>query len=94
MDESRRLAMRRAHTKHSSWCTCGNIVCGNGAITAHHAMHKRKGDGHKGVVRDEWWKRVGAGTITPIKQGKWVVDRKRAEEERAKASKGSQEKRT
>lgn len=46
MDESRRLAMRRAHTKHRGYCTCGRVVCGNGGIHNHGQMHKRRKDGH------------------------------------------------
>lgn len=46
MDESRRLAMRRAHARRASHCTCGKTVHGNGGRTAHSAMHKRKADGH------------------------------------------------
>lgn len=52
MDSSRRLAMRRAHTKHKTYCTCGKVVCGNGGRAAHQAMHERRGDGHRGVTRD------------------------------------------
>ena len=44
MDESRRLAMRRAHTKHKGYCTCGKVVSGNGAYAAHKAMHERRGE--------------------------------------------------
>lgn len=46
MDESRRLAMRRAHARRASFCTCGKVVHGNGGRTSHRAMHKRKGDSH------------------------------------------------
>lgn len=44
MDESRRLAMRRAHTRRAYHCTCGKTVHGNGAYAAHKAMHVRKGE--------------------------------------------------
>jgi hypothetical protein len=54
MDESRRLAMRRAHTKHKTYCTCGKIVCGNGGQAMHRDMHERKGDGHHGITLDAW----------------------------------------
>lgn len=54
MDESRRLAMRRAHTKHVDHCTCGRNVCGNGGKAVHRAMHARRKDGHYSVVHDIW----------------------------------------
>ena len=54
MDESRRLAMRRAHTKHKSYCSCGKIVCGNGGRHSHAAMHKRKADGHRYLTYTAW----------------------------------------
>lgn len=44
MDESRRLAMRRAHARRAYYCTCGKIVYGNGGYAAHQSMHLRKGD--------------------------------------------------
>lgn len=54
MDESRRLAMRQAHVKHRGYCTCGKVVCGNGGIYNHAAMHKRKGDGHRYLTYSAW----------------------------------------
>jgi hypothetical protein len=54
MDESRRLAMRRAHVKHKGFCSCGRIVSGNGGQHSHSAMHERKGDGHRFLVEDIW----------------------------------------
>ncbi len=55
MDESRRLAMRRAHAKRANYCTCGKTVHGNGAYAAHKAMHERKGEWQRdftGAVRN------------------------------------------
>lgn len=54
MDESRRLAMRRAHVLHKTYCTCGKVVCGNGGRASHRAMHERRKDGHHGITRDAW----------------------------------------
>ena len=54
MDESRRLAMRRAHTKHKYYCTCGMVVGGNGAVASHAAKHERLGDGHRYITQDEY----------------------------------------
>lgn len=59
--ESRRLAMRRAHTKHKSYCTCGKVVSGNGGRHAHRAMHERKSDGHYYMTYSEWERRRLAG---------------------------------
>lgn len=53
MDESRRLAMRRAHTRNKEYCSCGKIVRGNGGISSHRAMHERKGE----------WRRDFTGAI-------------------------------
>lgn len=58
MDEHRRLAMRRAHTKHSGYCTCGKIVCGNGGIYMHKQMHIRKSDGHQYLTYSAWQQRI------------------------------------
>ena len=44
MEESRRLAMRRAHAGRKFWCTCGAIVRGNGGCASHRAMHERNGE--------------------------------------------------
>lgn len=60
MDESRRLAMRRAHTKHKGFCTCGMIVSGNGAKPMHAAMHERRGDGHHYLLQDRWEAKFGS----------------------------------
>lgn len=46
MDESRRLAMRRAHARRAYHCTCGKTVRGNGGYKMHGAMHKRRQDGN------------------------------------------------
>lgn len=54
MDESRHLAMRRAHVKNKRYCTCGVVVCGNGGIASHRAMHARRGDGHWGMTYSLW----------------------------------------
>ncbi len=54
VDESRRLAMRRAHTKHADYCTCGRVVRGNGGRASHRHMHHVDGDGHHGVTADVW----------------------------------------
>lgn len=70
MDESRRLAMRRAHTKHQGFCTCGKIVCGNGGLYNHSEMHRRRGDGHRFLIPDAWLKlfdRVGSKGIAKQK---------------------------
>jgi hypothetical protein len=63
MTESRRLAMRRAHANHASFCSCGKIVHGNGATAMHRAMHKRRNDGHHYLVEDHWRAKVAAGEI-------------------------------
>lgn len=60
MDESRRLAMRRAHARRAWFCSCGKIVHGNGAQAAHSAMHDRKGDGHHYLIEDEYRRRQAA----------------------------------
>lgn len=46
--------MRRAHTKHKDYCTCGKIVRGNGGRASHREMHRRKGDGHHTITREAW----------------------------------------
>jgi len=46
--------MRRAHTKHRDYCTCGMVVCGNGGRHAHAEMHRRRGDGHQAIVWSLW----------------------------------------
>lgn len=69
MDESRRLAMRRAHTKHKGFCTCGKVVAGNGRKN-HLRMHHRRGETHTFLVEDAWNKRFryvpGEGRGEPI----------------------------
>lgn len=60
MDENRRLAMRRAHTKHKGFCTCGYVVSGNGARPAHSAMHQRRADGHHYITQDAWVAKFGS----------------------------------
>lgn len=62
MDESRRLAMRRAHARHAHYCTCGFVAHGNGGIASHRAMHARKRDGHWGMTYSLWCD-VQAGRI-------------------------------
>jgi hypothetical protein len=54
MDESRRLAMRRAHARNKMFCTCGATPSGNGGIASHKAMHARRGDGHWGMTYSLW----------------------------------------
>lgn len=54
MDESRRLAMRRAHVKYRYYCTCGRVVCGNGGRASHRTMHVRAGDGHRYITQGAW----------------------------------------
>jgi len=54
VDESRRLAIRRAHTKHRDCCTCGMVVHGNGGRYVHTEMHKRRKDGHHAVTWTIW----------------------------------------
>jgi asparagine synthetase B (glutamine-hydrolysing) len=54
MDNTTRLRMRRAHTKHKGYCTCGKIVCGNGGLYNHREMHKRKNDGHYFMTYSAW----------------------------------------
>lgn len=46
--------MRRAHTKHKDYCSCGRVVYGNGGRAIHRAMHERKKDGHRPLVEDAW----------------------------------------
>lgn len=48
--------MRRAHTKHKTYCSCGKVVCGNGGRASHRDMHERKGDGHRAMFEDAWRK--------------------------------------
>jgi Ni/Co efflux regulator RcnB len=70
MDETRRLAMRRAHARRAYYCTCGKVVHGNGGENSHRQMHVRRGDwkrdftgsvvnehGHTYVVREEYERR-------------------------------------
>lgn len=57
MDESRRLAMRRAHARRSYHCTCGKTVHGNGGYKMHSAMHKRRSDGHTYMTATEYERR-------------------------------------
>lgn len=54
MDEATHLRMRRGHTKHRDYCTCGRSVCGNGGRHAHREMHRRKKDGHISVIKEVW----------------------------------------
>lgn len=58
MDETRRLAMRRAHTKHRGYCTCGKVVRGNGGKFNHSQMHKRRADGHRFMTYSAWLERA------------------------------------
>lgn len=60
MDESRRLAMRRAHARRANYCTCGQTVHGNGGKAAHKAMHVRKNDGHHYMSYSAYQQRVAA----------------------------------
>lgn len=61
MDESRRLAMRRAHARQASYCTCGKTVHGNGARFTHSQMHERKADGHYYMTYSEYERRQRKG---------------------------------
>jgi hypothetical protein len=54
MDESRRLAMRRAHARRANYCSCGKVVYGNGGRATHKAMHIRNQDGHRFMIEDRW----------------------------------------
>lgn len=54
MNESRRLAMRKAHTRYKGYCTCGKKVSGNGGKSMHEAMHARKQDAHHFVTYEKW----------------------------------------
>lgn len=60
MDESRRLAMRKAHARQPYYCTCGMTVHGNGGSAAHSAKHKREGDGHFYMTYSEYLRRRDA----------------------------------
>ena len=64
MDETRRLAMRRAHVKNKGYCTCGKVVSGNGGYHAHKAMHVRRGEwgegGHFYMTYTEFTRREDA----------------------------------
>lgn len=60
MDESRRLAMRRANVKHKGFCSCGFVASGNGGQAAHRAMHERKGDGHHYLIERAWIAKFGS----------------------------------
>jgi hypothetical protein len=60
MDESRRLAMRRAHARRVHHCTCGKDVAGNGGFAAHKAMHRRKADGHHFMTTTAYEQRQAA----------------------------------
>lgn len=45
MDETKRLAMRRAHAGRSHECSlCGKKVYGNGGQSAHGRAHVRRGE--------------------------------------------------
>lgn len=71
MDETRRLAMRRAHTKHKGFCTCGFLVSGNGARAAHSAMHERKSDGHRYLTEDAWIAKFGSFANRANRKPSW-----------------------
>jgi hypothetical protein len=66
MDESRRLAMRRAHTRHKGFCTCGMIVSGNGAKPMHAAMHERVGTAITTSPKTNGRPSLGRPSIAPI----------------------------
>jgi hypothetical protein len=74
MDETRRLAMRRAHTKRSWHCTCGKVVHGNGACASHKAAHVRKGE----------WMRDFTGAVVKADGHFYMTESER--ERRAKAN--------
>lgn len=57
MDESRRIAMRRAHVRRAWHCTCGQTVHGNGGRTSHRNKHKRANDGHHYMTTTEYDRR-------------------------------------
>lgn len=63
VDESRRLAMRRAHVKNKGYCTCGKVVRGNGGIHNHREMHKRLADGHYYMTYSAWLDRQREAVI-------------------------------
>lgn len=60
MDEARRLAMRRAHTRHKGYCTCGKVVSGNGGIFNHRQKHERLQDDHRFMTYTAWCERQAA----------------------------------
>lgn len=66
VSETRRLAMRRAHTKHASFCSCGKIVHGNGAYAAHRAMHVRRADGHRFILEAHYRERFPRGAPADV----------------------------
>lgn len=68
MDESRRLAMRRAHAKRAHHCTCGKTVHGNGGEHMHRVMHENKGEwrtpgGHFYMTYSEYQRRKAAAEL-------------------------------
>lgn len=65
MDESRRLAMRRAHARRPWYCTCGKTVHGNGGRTAHSAKHRRARDGHYYMTVTEYERRAALSRTHP-----------------------------
>lgn len=70
VSETRRLAMRRAHSKRAYHCTCGMIVHGNGASSAHRAMHMRKNEwrseeGHHYMTESERERRRASSALSP-----------------------------
>jgi hypothetical protein len=69
MDPHRRRAMRRAHTKHKGFCTCGKVVSGNGAKAMHFAMHERRQDGHTFLTEDAWREKFAAKPSATQHQG-------------------------
>lgn len=70
VSQSRRLAMRRAHTKHAYFCTCGMVVRGNGARHSHAQMHRRQTDGHHYITQDAWEEQRRSAPPPPIDRNK------------------------
>jgi len=44
-----------------NYCSCGLVVFGNGAWAAHRKKHKRRGDGHRALTRDQFEAARAAG---------------------------------
>lgn len=70
MNESRRLAMARAHTRYKHYCSCGKVVHGNGGKANHTAMHRRRGDSDHYLTEDGYralHAMASGGSVTEVR---------------------------